>query len=230
MLKVKDLAIELSIKLGDPRRDNGDGSLFWSEDRLRYIERAYGKLIRTLSMAMRKYRPNFVLPLEPMAVAPKDIVGKSSPYKFNASVISIEEVIVTKRIDGKDKQTLASKLNPANYNQVKFGLDQVNKPSETNIFYCFINGVIYLLPDDKSYTGLDAMGVQDLIGLTADSTLMVDKTYSDMLVTFAAIEAMNDLPNPQKVGLYRQELIDHVSVIANYTNLLERREGGSSNG
>ena len=91
MVKVKDLAIELSIKLGDPRKDDGDGGLFFSVDRLSYLGRAYGKLIRTLSMAMRGYRPGFVLPLVPMVweipdPAPAD--GVYNPFIFEKPFIS----------------------------------------------------------------------------------------------------------------------------------------------
>lgn len=228
MIKVKDLAIELSIKLGDPRKDNGDGTLFFSEDRLKYIQRGYGKLLRTLSMAMRKYKPNFVMQLEPVNASGEKIVGKVSPFNIGP-VIFVEEVIVTRKDGTEAKQSVASKLNQTNYNQVKFNLDDNHKASPTNVYYTFMNGVLYLLPDDKKYTAIDAMCVLDLQTLTQDGEIPIDKTYSDMLVTFAAIEAMNDLPNPQKVGLYRQELIDHVSVIANYTNLMERREGEKGN-
>ena len=236
MLKVKDLAVELSIKVGDARTDNGDGILFLREDRLRYIERAYGKLMRTLSMGMRKYKPNFVLPLTPMFVNPLDMLDKPSPYKLNVPVIAVEEVIVARGVGNALHRLLASKLAPQNYNQVAFGLDEVNKATENNIFYVLINGVIYLLPNDEKYTGLFAMGVRDLQTLTYDdgegndTEIPIDKVYSDLLITLAAIEAMNDLPNPQKVGLYRQELIDHVSIIANYANLMERREGDTGNG
>lgn len=235
MLKVKDLAIELSIKLGDPRRDNGDGSLFWREDKLRYIERAYGKLIRTLSMAMRKYKPNFVLPLTPIFTI-TDVFNKPSPYKFNVPIIDANEIIVSRGTGTNARKIVASVLKVDNYNQVLFDLDLINKASETNIFYTLINGEIWLLPDDKKYTGIFGIVIKDLGTLTYDdgqghdTEIPIDKMYSDMLITLAAIEAMNDLPNPQKVGLYRQELIDHVSVIANYTNLMERREGESGNG
>jgi hypothetical protein len=234
MLKVKDLAIELSIKLGDPRSDGGDGTLFWRTDKLRYIERAYGKLMRTLSMAMRKYKPNFVLPLIPITVPSKTLYGTAGPYYFTNPVINVNEVIVT-RGKGIGTTLIASILAPANYNQVKFGLDEINKASATNIFYCLINGALYLLPDDKEYTRIEGMGIEDLTTLTyeidgKDTMIPIDKMYSDLLITLSAIEAMNDLPNPQKVQLYRGELIDHVSVIANYTNLMERREGDLGNG
>lgn len=225
MIKVKDLAIELSIKVGDPRQDNGDGSLFFKEDRIRYIQRAYGKLTRTLEMAMRDYKPQFVLPLEPASIQESKIVDKASPYAFNANIISVEEVVVKRKEGTKTISLMASKLNPKNYNQVKFGLDEINKASADNIFYFFMNGVLYLLPDDKKYVALDAMIVQDLVNITADTILPIDNVYSDLLITLGAIEAMNDLPNPQKVQLYRTELVDHISVLASYANLMERSEG-----
>ena len=246
MIKVKDLAIELSIKLGDSRRDNGDGILFWSEDRLRYIERGYAKLIRTLSMAMRKYKPQFVLPLVPFEVL--DIgTGFPNPIKFkrplsndNMPFISLTEVIVGFLKSGGvgyDYKT-ASYLDPANYNQARFGLDEINKPSQENILYTTINNGLYLLPEHSGsvkYARIYAMGIEDLASLTytknnIDTEIPIDRTYADMIITFAAIEAMSDLPNSGKVNLYRQELIDQVSVAANYTNLMERNEGEVGNG
>ena len=235
MILVKDIAKELSIKVGDPRSDGGDGTLFYREDRLRYISRSYGKLVRILSMAMRKYKPGFVLPLEPFN---KKYEGESGTEKFANPVIfkdkpfiEMEEVIV--RINDSKTWVLASKLDPKNYNQTKYGLDEVNKPdfAKKNIFYSVINNKLYLLPETGKYLEIDAMGVSDLpLELTQDTELPIDKVYADLLITLAAIEAMNDLPNPQKVGLYRQELLDHISVITAYTNLMERREGEKGNG
>lgn len=228
MIKVSEIAKELSIKLGDPRVDNGDGIIFFGEDKLRYVSRAYGKLIRILSMAMRKYKPGFVLPLVPMESKAGD---SSSTPTLNKPFIELEEVIVTLS-DGKEK-VVASKLDPRNYNQTRFGLNTINKPSleKKNIFFCVINQKLYLLPEVAKYGIVYAMGVEDLPSeLTLDYELPLDRTYADLLVTLAAIEAMNDLPNPQKVGLYRQELLDQISVITAYSNLMERREGETGNG
>ena len=235
MIKVKDLAIELSIKLGDPRTDAGDGTLFYSEDRLRYLSRGYGKLVRTLSMAMRKYKPGFVLPLVPFfmkAAADEDYLPLG-PHTFKDPFVAIEEVIMTiKPKSGKNEQKLASKLDAKNYNQVRFDLDETNKASADNIYYTVMNNKLYILPDkaDSHYAAIDAMGVKDISVLKLDDEVPIDRTYVDMLITFAAIEAMNDLPNAQKVQLYRGELIDQVSVIANYTNLMERNEGDIGSG
>jgi len=228
MILVKDIAKELSIKIGDPR-DDGDGIIFFREDRLRYISRSYGKLIRILSMAMRKYKPGFVLPLEPFDLkAPKGEAIKS-PVPFTIPFISMEEVI----IKAGDKRIVASNLDPKNYNQAKYGLNEINKPdiAKESVFYSVINNKLYLLPEDGKYTEVNAMGVADLPSeLTVDTELPIDKVYADLLITLAAIEAMNDLPHPQKVGLYRQELLDQISVITAYTNLMERREGETGNG
>lgn len=235
MILVKDIAKELSIKIGDPRNDGGDGTIFYSEDRLRYISRSYGKLIRILSMAMRKYKPGFVLPLEPFD---KKYDGDQGTEKFSNPVefkdkpfIEIEEVVV--RINDKTTRVLASKLDPKNYNQAKYGLDTINQPSfeKKNIFYSVINNKLYLLPETGKYLEINAMGVADLpTEITSETQLPIDKVYADLLITLAAIEAMNDLPHPQKVGLYRQELLDQISVITAYTNLMERREGEKGNG
>jgi len=228
MILVKDIAKELSIKVGDPR-DDGDGTIFFREDRLRYISRSYGKLIRILSMAMRKYKPGFVLPLELFNLKADKEETIKSPVPFKTSFISIEEVIVkvgTKRI-------IASNLDPKNYNQAKYGLNEINKPDITkdSVFYSVINNKLYLLPEDGKYTEVNAMAIADLPSeLTVDTELPIDKIYADLLITLAAIEAMNDLPHPQKVSLYRQELLDQISVITAYTNLMERREGETGNG
>lgn len=240
MIKVKDLAVELSIKIGDPRADNGDGTLFFREDRLKYLTRGYGKLIRTLSMAMRKYRPSFVLPLIPFHLNIKTTVEggterPKSPYQFERPFISLDEVIVSRQTGQQPRKIFAtSRLDPQNYNKVKFGLDPLNVASaeegKENIFYTPMNGQLYLLPDDGQYVAIDAMGVEDITELKESDELPIEKLYVDMLITFAAIEAMNDLPNPQKVQLYRGELIDHVSVVSSYTNLLERNEGAKDNG
>lgn len=239
MIKVKDLAIELSIKLGDSRRDNGDGILFWSEDRLRYIERGYAKLIRTLSMAMRKYKPQFVLPLVPFELSMTPT--SQNPIKFDKPFIDLAEVIVAFAPPGGAEYTYAtaSYLDPKNYNQTRFGLNEISKPSVENVYYTAINNGLYLLPQHNGasikYAKIYAMGIEDLASLTytknsTDTEIPIDRAYADMIITFAAIEAMSDLPNPGKVNLYRQELIDQVSVAANYTNLMERNEGEVGNG
>ena len=228
MILVKDIAKELSIKIGDPR-DDGDGIIFFREDRLRYISRSYGKLIRILSMAMRKYKPGFVLPLEPFDLVAGKGESITSPVPFKTPFISMEEVI----IKTGSKRIVASSLDPKNYNQAKYGLNEVNKPdiSKDSVFYSVINNKLYLLPEDGKYTEVNAMGVADLPPeLTVDTELPIDKVYADLLITLAAIEAMNDLPHPQKVQLYRQELLDQISVITAYTNLMERREGEKGNG
>lgn len=234
MILVKDIAKELSIKIGDPRNDGGDGSIFFSEDRLRYISRSYGKLIRILSMAMRKYKPSFVLPLEPFDKKYDSDQGTekfANPVVFDKPFIEIEEVVV--RINDKTTRVLASKLDPKNYTQTKYGLDTTNKPDfeKKNIFYSVINNKLYLLPGSGMYLEVNAMGVADLPSeIIPETELPIDKVYADLLITLAAIEAMNDLPHPQKVQLYRQELLDQISVITAYTNLMERREGEKGNG
>lgn len=239
MIKVKDLAIELSIKIGDPRIDNGDGTLFFTTDRTRYISRGYSKLVRTLSMAMRDYKPGFVLPLVPFFLncrlkePPKgggNQAYMTNPYSFAKPFIDLKEVVVSTKDGDKTVYKLASYRNPENYNQIKFGLDTINKADDDNIFWTVMNGKLYLLPDEGKYTTINAMGIEDTTELTTDDELNIDRSYADMLITFAAIEAMTDLPNPQKVNLYRGMLIDDVSVLANYTNLREHNEGNKGNG
>jgi len=230
MILVKDIAKELSIKIGDPR-DDGDGILFYREDRLRYISRSYGKLIRVLSMAMRKYKPGFVLPLEPFDIEFSSEIPFKNPIPFKKPFVDMEEVIV--KIG--NKRILASKLDPKNYNQAKYGLNTINVPdaARESIFYSVIGNKLYILPEttQPKYSEINAMGVADLPSeLTVDTELPIDKVYADLLITLAAIEAMNDLPHPQKVQLYRQELLDQISVITAYTNLMERREGETGNG
>jgi len=231
MVNVGDVARELAIKIGDKVSGDGDGTIFWSEDRMRYISRAYGKLMRILSMAMRKYKPDFVLPLVPINKKFKD-PAFSNPVSFEGvKLVDVKELIVT--LPGTAGKAIASRLDPANYNQTRFGLNEINKPDVTkkSIFYSLIDSEIYILPDNGKYTEADVMAVVDLPDtLTVEDDLPIDKVYADLLITLAAIEAMNDLPHPQKVGLYRQELLDQVSVITAYTNLMERREGETGNG
>ena len=61
-MKVSSIGYELAIRLGDPVPEGtptGAGEVFTSEEKLKYIARAYSKLTRLLRILMRDYQPAF---------------------------------------------------------------------------------------------------------------------------------------------------------------------------
>lgn len=231
MIAIKDLDYELSVKVGDPREDNGDGNLFHAIDRLKYLKRAYGKMLRLLDLSMRKYKPEFA---SPTVIFTKDLrkIDVSKGIEFDTQFREIDEVVIKYQAEGKDAKWLQfTHLEPNHYLKSKYNLDDINKPSleegKENVFYSIIDRKIFLLPVED-YLEINAIGIADFDDLKIDGSLPITNDYVDLFISLAAAEAMSDLPHPQKVQLYRQEIVDQVSVLAAYTSIKERREGESN--
>jgi hypothetical protein len=230
MIPVKTLDYELSVKIGDPKEDNGDGTLFHAINRLKYLKRAYGKLIRLLDLSMRKYKPNFSSPtvIFKKDLSKVDIRELAKGISFSTQFKVIDEVI----IKYKTKWLQPSSLEPNHYLKTKYGLDEINKPSvedgKENLFYSIIDNKIFILPEVEGYVEINAIGTEDFDEISLDTDLPITNDYADLFISLAAAEAMTDLPHPQKVQLYRQEVVDQISVLAAYTQIKERREGESN--
>ena len=231
MIAIKDLDYELSVKVGDPREDNGDGNLFHAIDRLKYLKRAYGKMLRLLDLSMRNYKPEFA---SPTVIFEKDLdkVEIDKGITFSTRFRKIHEIVVKYFIGDEGTWLQFTHLDPNHYLKAKYGLDEVNKPSleegKENVFYSIIDNKIYLLPESSGYKEINAIGIADFDEFAINGNLPITNDYVDLFISLAAAEAMSDLPHPQKVQLYRQEIVDQVSVLAAYTAIKERREGESN--
>lgn len=252
MITVKELDYSLSLKLGDPVADNGDGAIFDFEDRVKYLERAYARLIRILPKLMGTSTPMFASKKELIEQTVKDSEKSGKGIKIydgSGKEISIEEVeeLYVKIVSTAGSSASSSSsstptvydgaatyIEPDKYLSVKNGKNDQYSPSVANgkIFYTFLNDSIYLLPEvtNQKYSEIAIVFRKDSPTLKIDSNVPIPYEYVDLLITFAANEGMQDIARSDKVNIYTGDLSGQLNILKGYADKIESREGSNLNG
>jgi len=255
MLKtVKELSKELSIKLGDQvSGGDSDGEIFSSDQRLGYINRAYGKLSRVLKSLMRDEAPEFTKLVDYVFVDGKgtELKNYSNVYKIEPFIKIIDvfagvqksgtdttttrpsTIIQTQNAEGKINQYpfyKAERIDPNEFLSVVMQKNTLRTPSfeKGQIYYTVLNKNLYFLPQSNGtyeYQGYYMTKLSNLSDLTLDTEIYITNNYLDLLVLFGAYEGMMDIARADKVQLYGQEINGQLQILSQYAQLEKREEG-----
>lgn len=226
---VKDLDNQLSIKIGDFTRDNGDGILFTGPQRLKYLERAYNKTVRLLNISMEKYAPQFTKRHYELKLN-----VENNQVTFNEGYSKINQIVVIyeNEDDQREYKTFVSKLEEESYLATKYKLNEQRQPSFESkiIYYSIINDKINLLPEaifPYNYKNITILYNKD--GIEIDSIndkIALEKGYIDLVLSFAAGEAMVDLGRGDKANAFFDDAYSQIKILQQLA-LVKKREAGN---
>lgn len=250
MVKVKDLDKSLALKLADPITDNGDGEIFHREDRIKYLERAYSRLIRMLKHMMREYAPLFVNTKEYVIQTISNAEQKKGNgieiYDTANQAIVLDKInelyVTTKSISTNEIQTAdrsvktntykASYIVPENYLSIKNDKNNLYN-QKTTYFFTFLNNKLYLLPilnNTLIYSQIDVVLSKDIVNIDIDSELPIPNEYVDILIVLAASEGMQDIARQDKVQLYNNDVTGQLAILKGYADFKQVERGSDLNG
>lgn len=247
MIKVDSIDYDLSLKLGDPRDDTGDGQQFKRQDRLKYLGRAYGRLLRVLEKLAREYQPLFskmkahaVIALKGdetrgWRIEPK-IWDEHEKGKYTLIAIrKIDELYVelNRKVNGFNEIVQAIYVNEDSYITTILGKNEMYIPDydKGKIFYSYFSGGIQLMPQKvNGYVNLHMVYQKDVPEVTMESVLEVSNDYRDLLITMAAKEGMEDIARSDKVQLYTRDIDSQLQILGIATAKAEGEEGAKSSG
>lgn len=237
-MKLKDLDIELSNKIGDPVVNNDDGAIFTKKQRIILIKNAYVRLIRTLSSLMRSYAPTFAkskhilrVKLEREQQGGKGI--ELYDKKGNRIIVDkISELFV--RVVNSTQMIPVSRIDAYQYLTVKYGDNDIYSPSieEKRIYYAVLDNKIYLLPESNNdlYDEIEIVYKSSMpMFEELEDEVEIDAEFKDLLLEIAANEAMMDIGRSDKYQLYTSDINNQYQVLAQYADLLEKKEGSNIN-
>jgi len=242
MVKVKDLDISLSLKLGDTvGSSNDDGAIFKQADRVRYLTRGYARLVRMLNRLMRKEAPLFA---QNKLFHEQSITSSSVELKIGDTPIVIEkldEVYTSiKKNNTEIYSGLATYIEPNGYIAVKEGVNEHYTPiidgANSKIYYTILDNKISLLPilssesDEGVYDTISAVFRSDVITFDINDSLAIPNEYIDLLISLAAMEGMQDIARSDKVSLYSADINNQLSILKGYADLIESKKGSDTNG
>jgi len=224
------LSKDLSFKIFDPVTDGkDDGRVFSKELRLAYINRAYGKLVRTLEIIHPKiikvFKDYFVV-IEPNGdgnLTETAVEGQIAPAG-HGNVATLEHPYdiydVYYRASEDAQLERADALDPDNFLPTKLGLNDLYIATYDNRKWFLIDNQVRLLPDSGSseYWGVQFFARNYFPEFNQDDVdskdIAIPNDYKDILITMAAIEAMSDRGMSGKYQLYTATLNTQLQLIA----------------
>jgi hypothetical protein len=241
MIPIKDIDVALALKLGDPAIDtgNGDGNIFTRENRLHYISRAYGKLLRIVTKLMDGNLPFWAKQKVLHSINGVQYDGKD--IDLGLSVREIESVFVS-----YNAGTLPSKPNilvctnvqatykrPEEYLNILHGVNTITTPSfvDKKIFFTFLNNSLQLLPihsilnNENHYYAVQYICLPDTAVYGIDDKLPITYDYLDILINLAAIEGSMDIANQVKYQLYQSEVNGQLQILSQYSQIEKQEKG-----
>lgn len=142
----------------------------------------------------------------------------------------VDEVyVMTNQV--KDKYIKASYRNVQEFWNLRHSENDINKPSfaDNRFYYTFLEGKIHLLPeankDKEFYWSVQVVYQPDVTEFNIDSKLPINSDYKDILLSMAAMFAMQDTSNSEKVALYRSDIQEQLQALGIYANFLTQMKG-----
>jgi len=169
---LKDLDYALSLKIGDPTPENGDGQIFTKDRRIGYLERGYARMIRILPKIMKEFCPqfariktNYSVIFDKLAEDGKSHYqgytdaemksakeGTSIVLKYKGELVPYQKIHQL-RITTKKKlaptstiTAFATYVDPESYLSGKFGNKDMYKPTPQTPYWTLLSNSIFLLP------------------------------------------------------------------------------------
>jgi len=237
-MRISDIDKDLALKLGDPAEAGADGEVFDFEDRVRYISRGYGRLIRNLTKMMDKKVPEFANRLSYYTAKVGRDVGQAGTEEYG--ILKVPPFLDVKSVYLKSGNTTikANSIDAENFVDIKSGNNKHYTASATQIYFTIMafaadkesKDELVVMPGFKkiSATPIDFeclyigqpgefTKVDDYVDITSD--------YKDLLIANAAYEAMMDLARQDKAQLYKQDIVNELQILLNYSQLAETKKG-----
>jgi len=248
MLKIKDLDVSLSLKLGDVVSiERADGKIFDYKLRLGYLQRAVAKLYRDLPLLMSTYAPLFAQNFVPFEQTLTDENGLKDSivtieYKdgegetVSQTLETVSELFPTfEKGNAKPVTIKAAYAKPDKYLSMLFDQDDASDASfdKKKLFYTIMDNKVYLIPkatDEHKYTKISLVFKKDLETITGDTELNIGKDYEDLLLSMSALEGMQDIARSDKVQLYTNEVNSQLKILQGYASYKIQKEGSKANG
>lgn len=166
---LSELDYALSLKIGDPVLQNDDGKNFHKDVRVKYIERAYARMLRILPKLMKEHCPTFAnnklttyvefddsyasygYSSEELALfkGGNEIYFREYLSKRELPFKKIHQlrVTVTKIIGEQENYyNFATYIDPDKFMNVQYAQSDLYTPSPRNTFYTILNERVHLLP------------------------------------------------------------------------------------
>lgn len=232
---VKNIGQELAIRLGDPvENPTSAGNVFSSDQKLKYISRAYSKLTRLLKILMRDYQPAFnktrMIEEFPFRSAIQDSIDVQDAQE-------IEEVFIHYRVKGTTDTKIAvtSYMEPTKYLSYKYDINNLKETSfadgkfkHTVMSNLTTGARLIMLPKpttDNFYVKAEIIYRPDLIDITWDSSLPITSQYVDLLIDLAAIQGMQDIARSDKAQLIERSIQADWQILGQYGTYMKQTEG-----
>lgn len=229
LYRVKDLDTQLSLKIGDYVNDNGDGLIFTQLARLNYLEKAYNKTVRLLNISMEKYAPQFAK--RHYLINIDNIINSKVRIENGYSKIS-QIVVHYDNEEGQQYTTFAAKLDEESFLATKYKLNDQRSPDfkEKIIYYSVINDEIHFLPESDNYfiyRKVNILFLKDGIEIkSVNDEISLEKNYIDLILSFAAAEAMVDLGRGDKANAFYDDAYSQIKLLQQLA-LVKKKEAGN---
>lgn len=226
------LSKDLSFKIFDPVSvGTYDGRVYSKELRLSYLNRAYGKLVRTLEVIHPKIVKVFkdyykIVDLNESTVlsdSPGNTTTAGEGNTFELTFpFDVYDVYYYESIEDQANKVMrrADYLDPDNFLPTKLGLNDLYVATSDNRKWSLIDNKVILLPEgnNNKYYGVKLFCRNYFPEFNQDdasaSDISIPNDYKDILITMAAIEAMSDRGMTAKYQLYTATLNTQLQLIA----------------
>ena len=257
MFTLGELDNRLALKLGDPVTNNSKGELFDLEQRVNYLSRAYGRLIRTLKQVMGSYAPQFSDTTKFVQKQLDDFTKKVAwqEVDFSKDKVYLEKVeeaylfystTINPLPEPIPAPPMTEKDGKGSYKKIimidnKKWLSTINNENDLQkpdlakgIFYgTIINNSLCITPLVKNpdKLNLDAIIVTSPIYFDdsdLEQPVNISGEYIDILLTMAASEGMADAARSDKFQMFVADVNNQITSITNYITLQLQLEGKHS--
>lgn len=195
MATINDLSVQHSRNIGDPVAATGDapagadGNLFTLAQRFSHLNRAIRRWL-LLQTNLKNYNAllKFITKVESTTGA-----GASSGFYTLSNILSIISVMCDNKFIKRGDESL--------FSQYQSGITNGNSflaPSATDPVYIYNGGIINIFPASSfSSKSITIHYVKQWTDITAASGSEIDVPdhYSNQILDFALVEAMNEMPS-----------------------------------
>lgn len=203
---------DLAYKLQDPvSAGTVDGERFTADGRLRYINRAYRRLIHLVGQLY----PHLI---EKVSKHVYKYEGFNTNSEGIVGITNFDDIlnVYTLWTDGPSDPTRAIYIRPEEFSDVETNQNTFYTPdlNTHNIYYSVINGLVSMLPKVQYLLAFVSYKAQaTTFGYGNDQDLDVSSSLLDTLLAFAAYEAYLDLGQADLAGAYKTDAMDQLGLL-----------------
>lgn len=235
MFTVRELDNRLALKLGDPVTNNGAGELFDLEQRVNYLSRAYGRLVRTLKHIMGSYAPQFADTVKYIE-KPVGLSNKQwHEVSFNEDKIYLDKIEEAYFVfdEGEIKKKSIINIPSNKWLSTINGENDLQKPDINKgiIYGTIIDNVYCIIPKVEAPIRVEMLyksSTKYFDSNNMDEKINISSEYLDMLLTMAAAEGMADAARSDKFQMFVADVNNQITALNNYIAVQLQLEGKHS--